>query len=145
MSGIGRKRITISLRMLADALAYQKATMLTQVPSRVRSQLRAMGLHWKMVAMMVDTAYPETKVKTSFTARRKFLFGKILRYRSRIDILVKFKVILYAIWQAQKVWIHISDFASNLRIGRRTWSAGCKFSGATNCVALPYPLATPSL
>lgn len=62
-TGIGKANMAKSPRMLAPALAYQKAVRLMQVPGVSWSKVRAIGVHWKTVATMLATAYPITKTR----------------------------------------------------------------------------------
>jgi hypothetical protein len=60
MTGKGRRKIQMSPRMFAAALAYQNAVRLMQVPGIFLFQMRGIGVHSKMVAMMLAIAYRRT-------------------------------------------------------------------------------------
>lgn len=105
-----------SPRMLAAALEYQKAVRLIQVPGMVWSNVRAIGVHWKMVATMLATAYPTTKTSIPCTNFRKDFFGKMRKYRSKMEALVKLMATLYMSWIAQKPCIKVRYVLS------RNWS-----------------------
>lgn len=53
-------RITRSVMMFDMAFAYHAPVRLMQVPGIVLSQDRETGVHWKMVTMMLITAYVKT-------------------------------------------------------------------------------------
>lgn len=56
MTGIGKMRITRSVIMFEMAFAYHAPVRLMQVPGMDLSQEREMGVHWKMVTMMLMAA-----------------------------------------------------------------------------------------
>ena len=60
MSFQGRKKMITSPMMFAAAFAYQNAVRLIHVPGTPLSQTRRMGIHSKIVAIMLLKAYRTT-------------------------------------------------------------------------------------
>lgn len=79
ITGIGMRRMTMSVRTLDAATAYQNAVRLMQVPDTDLSYTLFMGVHSRPVAIIVETAKDMTNVNTPMHTRRNCGMRKILK------------------------------------------------------------------